>query len=166
MNREPAGRQDGVIVAIRGSVVDMRFEGTLPAFPSLLRAGDGGRVARVSIEALAQRDARHVRGIALSPTQGLARGMPVEDTGGPLQAPVGKAILSRMFDVFGNTTDRGPPHNFAAGSMGPQVEGERALVLATGQRAVIGSLDRIEDMIAGTAGTQVCTEAAGGADTL
>ena len=56
---------------------------------------------------LAQRDAHHVRGIALTPTQGLARGMAVEDTGGPLKAPVGKAILSRMFDVFGNAIDRG-----------------------------------------------------------
>ena len=35
-----------------------------------------------------------------------------------------------------------------------------------GHRAVIGSLDRIEDMLTGKAGTQVCTEAAGGADTL
>jgi F-type H+-transporting ATPase subunit beta len=39
---------------------------------------------------MAQLDARRVRGIALTPTQGLARGMPVEDTGGPLRAPVGK----------------------------------------------------------------------------
>jgi F-type H+-transporting ATPase subunit beta len=92
-------------MAVRGSVVDMRFDGALPAIHTLLRAGDGGRVA---IEVLAQRDARHVRGIALTPTQGLARGMPVEDTGGPLQAPVGKPILSRMFDVFGNTIDREP----------------------------------------------------------
>ena len=51
-------------------------------------------------------DAHHVRGIALTPTQGLARGMAVEDTGGPLKAPVGKGILSRMFDVFGNAIDR------------------------------------------------------------
>ena len=58
------------------------------------------------IEVLAQRDARHVRGIALTPTQGLARGMTVEDTGGPLKAPVGKGILSRMFNVFGDTIDR------------------------------------------------------------
>ena len=71
---------------------------------SVLRAGDEGRIV---IEVLAQRDARHVRGIALTPTQGLARGMAVEDTGGPLKAPVGKGILSRMFDVFGNTIDRG-----------------------------------------------------------
>jgi F-type H+-transporting ATPase subunit beta len=55
---------------------------------------------------LAHLDAHRLRGIALTPTQGLARGMPVEDTAGPLQAPVGKAILSRMFDVFGNAIDR------------------------------------------------------------
>ena len=46
--------------------------------------------------------------IALTPTQGLARGMTVRDTGGPLKAPVGKAVLSRMFDVFGRCIDRGP----------------------------------------------------------
>ncbi len=95
MNREPTAQQAGV-------VVDMRFDGALPAIHTLLRAGDGGRVA---IEVLAQRDARQVRGIALTPTQELARGMPVENTGGPLQAPVGKPILSRMLDVFGNTID-------------------------------------------------------------
>ena len=105
MNREPTVHQTGVVVAVRGSVVDMRFEGALPAIHTLLRAGDGGQVA---VEVLAQRDARHVRGIALTPTQGLARGMSVQDTGGPLQAPVGKSILSRMLDVFGNTIDRGP----------------------------------------------------------
>jgi len=91
------------VTAIRGSVVDVRFDGALPAINTLLRTGEGGEVA---IEVLAQRDARHVRGIALTPTQGLARGMAVEDTGGPLLAPVGKGILSRMFDVFGNTIDR------------------------------------------------------------
>lgn len=105
MNREPTVPEAGVVVAVRGSVVDMHFEGSLPAINTLLRAGEGGRWA---IEVLAQRDARHVRGIALTPTQGLAYGMPVHDTGGPLQAPVGKPILSRMFDVFGNTIDREP----------------------------------------------------------
>ena len=74
MMREPTDRQAGVVVDVHGSVVDMRFDGGLPAIHSLLRAGDGGRVA---IEVLAQHDARHVRGIALTPTQGLARGMQV-----------------------------------------------------------------------------------------
>lgn len=105
MNQEPAVRPSGTVVAVRGSVVDMRFDTALPPIHTLLRAGKSGEVA---IEVLAQRDARHVRGIALTPTQGLARGMPVQDTGGPLQAPVGKAILARMLDVFGNTIDGKP----------------------------------------------------------
>jgi len=84
-------------------VVDVRFEDRLPCIRTLLRAGDNDAMA---IEVLTQIDARHVRGIALTPTQGLARGMPVTNTGMPLLAPVGKAILSRMFDVFGHAIDR------------------------------------------------------------
>jgi len=93
----------GVVVSVRGSVVDVRFERHLPPIYSVLRSGMGKQIV---IEVLAQRDARHVRGIALTPTQGLARGMAVVDSGGPLTAPVGKGILSRMFDVFGNAIDR------------------------------------------------------------
>jgi F-type H+-transporting ATPase subunit beta len=95
----------GVVASVRGSVVDVRFDGDLPPVNSVLRTGAQQQIV---IEVLAQRDARHVRGIALTPTQGLARGMAVTNTGGPLKAPVGKAILSRMFDVFGNTIDRQP----------------------------------------------------------
>jgi F-type H+-transporting ATPase subunit beta len=91
----------GVVVSVRGSVVDIRFNAHLPPITSLLHAQEGD----IAIEVLAQLDAFHVRGIALTPTQGLARGMAVEDTGGPLKAPVGKGILSRMFDVFGNAID-------------------------------------------------------------
>ena len=93
----------GSVVSVRGSVVDVQFDEHLPPIYSVLRAGADKQIV---IEVLAQRDARHVRGIALTPTQGLARGMAVEDTGGPLKAPVGKGILSRMFDVFGNAIDR------------------------------------------------------------
>ena len=101
----PAGAPTvGVVVAVRGSVVDVRFDDDLPPIHNVLRAGEQERIV---IEVLAQRDAQHVRGIALTPTEGLARGMAVRDTGGPLLAPVGKPILSRMFDVFGNTIDRG-----------------------------------------------------------
>ena len=77
------------------------------------------------------------------------------DWGQPTQRAIGKVTPQALAG-----------HEFAAGSMGPKVEAARAFVLATGQRAVIGSLDRIEDMLAGKAGTQVCTEAAGGADFL
>lgn len=93
----------GSIVSVRGSVVDIGFDRNLPPINSLLRAGQDGQIL---IEVWAQLDARRVRGIALTPTQGLARGMTVEDTGGPLTVPVGKAIRSRMFDMFGHTIDR------------------------------------------------------------
>ena len=92
----------GAVVSVRGSVVDIRFDDHLPPIYSLLHAKDG----EIAIEVLAQLDAHRVRGIALTPTQGLARGMAVQDTGGPLRTPVGKGILSRMFDVFGNALDR------------------------------------------------------------
>jgi len=95
----------GTVTSVRGSVVDVRFDGHLPPIYSVLRAGAERHIV---IEVLARRDARHVRGIALTPTQGLARGMAVEDTGGPLQAPVGRGVLARMFDVFGNVIDREP----------------------------------------------------------
>jgi F-type H+/Na+-transporting ATPase subunit beta len=100
----PAAANLGTVVAVRGSVVDVRFESRLPPMYTVLRAGAD---AQVVIEVLAQRDPHHVRGIALTPTQGLARGMVVQDTGAPLQAPTGPSILGRMFDVFGNTIDRG-----------------------------------------------------------
>ena len=96
----------GQVIGVRGSVVDVRFESQLPPIRSLLRAGPEGAIA---IEVLAQLDAQRVRCIALTATQGLARGMPVQDTGGPLQAPVGAGIVSRMFDVFGNAIDQLPP---------------------------------------------------------
>jgi F-type H+-transporting ATPase subunit beta len=98
--------QLGSTVSVRGSVVDVRFEGVLPAIFSVLRAG---AERDIIIEVLSHLDAHHVRGISLTPTQGLARGTAVENTGGPLKVPVGKAILSRMFDVFGNPIDRLPP---------------------------------------------------------
>ncbi|MEO7874639.1 MAG: F0F1 ATP synthase subunit beta, partial [Dokdonella sp.] len=84
--------------------MDVRFDVRLPAIYSLLRAGAQQEIV---IEVLAQRDARHVRGIALTSTQGLARGTAVEDSGGPLKAPVGQGLLSRMFNVFGKVIDRG-----------------------------------------------------------
>ena len=94
----------GVVVSVRGSIVELRFDDKLPAINSVLLAGADNQIV---IEVLAQSDERHVRGIALTSTQGLARGMPVKDTGEPLKIPVGKRVLSRMFDVFGNTIDDG-----------------------------------------------------------
>ena len=95
----------GSVTAVRGSVVDVHFESRLPLISSVLHTGASGEIV---IEVMTQVDAKHVRGIALTPTQGVCRGMPVEDTGMPLRAPVGKNIISRMFDVFGRAIDREP----------------------------------------------------------
>lgn len=105
MNNTTSPANLGTVISVRGSVVDIRFEANLPPIYTLLRTGEKKEIA---IEVLSQLDAHRIRGIALTPTQGLARGTLVENTGGPLQAPVGKEILSRMFDVFGNTIDRLP----------------------------------------------------------
>jgi len=104
MKNETGSIHAGAVVSVNGSVVDIRFEHCLPPIHSILYAGD----RRVVIEVVTQLDASRVRGIALTPTQGLARGMSVENSGGPLKAPVGKNILSRMFDVFGQPIDRQP----------------------------------------------------------
>jgi F-type H+/Na+-transporting ATPase subunit beta len=93
----------GKVISVRGSVVDIGFEHQLPPVYTLLRTGKDDQIA---IEVLSQLNSHSIRGIALTPTQGLARGMEVKDTKGPIKAPVGKGIFSRMFDVFGNTIDR------------------------------------------------------------
>lgn len=101
----PADALQGSVIAVRGSVVDVRFATALPAIHAILHAGAERQIV---VEVLTHRDAHSVRCIALTPTQGLARGMAVHDSGQPLMAPVGKGILSRMFDVFGHTIDHLP----------------------------------------------------------
>ena len=96
----------GSIVSVRGGVVDVTFDRILPPIFSVLHAGAEGRIV---VEVMSQLDAKRVRGIALTPTEGLARGMQVEDSGKPLEVPVGHEILSRMFNVFGSAIDRKPP---------------------------------------------------------
>jgi F-type H+-transporting ATPase subunit beta len=97
---------NGKIISIRGSVVDVGFKDRLPAINTLLHTG---RNKEIAIEVLSQLDGQRIRGIALTPTQGLARGMAVETDGHQLRVPVGKDIMGRMFDVFGNTIDGLPP---------------------------------------------------------
>jgi F-type H+/Na+-transporting ATPase subunit beta len=96
----------GKIISVRGSVVDVWFVNNLPPVYTLLHSG---KDKKISIEVLAQLDDHSVRGIALNPTQGLARGMLVETNETELTVPVGKEIMGRMFDVFGNTIDHLEP---------------------------------------------------------
>ncbi len=92
----------GTVVSIRGSVVDAHFSSRLPAIYHVLLAGDGKDIV---IEVNTHLSENLVRGIALTPTQGLARGSEVTDTGNPLQVPVGKNLLGRVINVFGAPID-------------------------------------------------------------
>jgi len=92
----------GIISSVHGSIVDVCFEEDLPSLSTVLHTGNNNEV---TIEVLSQPDARHVRGIALTPTKALARGMKVLNTGSPLTVPVGKETLGHMFDVFGKCND-------------------------------------------------------------
>jgi F-type H+-transporting ATPase subunit beta len=92
----------GKVLSIRGSVVDVEFTNKLPPIFSLLHLKEN----TISIEVLTHLSSQSVRCIALTPTQGLCRGDEVLDTGGPLKVPVGSEILSRMFNVFGETVDQ------------------------------------------------------------
>ncbi|MBA3829319.1 MAG: F0F1 ATP synthase subunit beta [Taibaiella sp.] len=95
----------GKVVSVRGSVVDAWFDAALPDINTMLHTG---KDKQVSIEVMEQLDAHRVRGIALTPTHGLSRGMLVESENEPLKVPVGKETLGRMFNVFGNAIDQKP----------------------------------------------------------
>ncbi|MDD4340237.1 MAG: F0F1 ATP synthase subunit beta [Syntrophales bacterium] len=96
----------GTIVSVRGSVVDAFFPKRLPAMRQVLRAGEN---QRIQIEVFTQLDAHTIRGVALTPTQGLARGSAIVDTGQPFTVPIGQRLLGRVFNVFGDTIDKLEP---------------------------------------------------------
>lgn len=96
----------GTVVSVRGSVVDVQFSQHLPSYLNRLNAGENGSVV---IEVIAHLNAEVVRGIALTPTSGLARGSPMIDVGHSLEVPVGRALLGRMFNVFGTPIDKREP---------------------------------------------------------
>ena len=102
-DRQKTQPRQGAVASVRGSVVDATFRRPLPEVHSQLRAGADGEVR---IEVLSHLDDRTVRGIALTPTQGLARGTPVVDTAEAIHVPVGRQLLGRMFNVFGEPIDR------------------------------------------------------------
>jgi len=101
----------GVITQVLGAVVDVRFERELPNIYDALNIDlAGGGVLVLEIQQ--QIGDQQVRCVAMSTTDGLTRGMPVRDTGGPIKVPVGPQVLGRVFDVTGNPIDgKEPPQN-------------------------------------------------------
>ncbi|WP_010263778.1 F0F1 ATP synthase subunit beta [Treponema primitia] len=102
----------GVITQIVGPVVDVRFEeGKLPAILNALEIKAADK--NVILEVLQHIGDNRVRCVAMEATEGLSRGLPVEDTGNPIRVPVGNEVLGRMFSVTGKIIDdKGP---FTAG---------------------------------------------------
>lgn len=94
----------GAVVSVRGSVIDACFPRKLPAIHNVLRTGDDETIA---IEVLTHLDSETVRGIALTSSRGLSRGSIVTDMDKQLDVPVGKHLLGRMFNVFGESIDGG-----------------------------------------------------------
>ncbi|MCX5852842.1 MAG: F0F1 ATP synthase subunit beta [Deltaproteobacteria bacterium] len=92
----------GIIVSIRGSVIDAKFPSKIPSIRHELRTGDNGEIR---IEVMSQLSSDTIRGVALTSTQGLARGSTVTDTGKPFMVPVGKELMGRVFNVFGEPID-------------------------------------------------------------
>ncbi len=98
----------GSVMAIKGSVIDVRFPNNLPPIHSILHINKDNK-QDIVLEVHTHLDAQTIRCVALTPTEGLSRGTEVINTGQPLKVPVGKSILSRMFNVFGQPIDKLPP---------------------------------------------------------
>ena len=96
----------GTIVAIRGSVIDVHFDGQLPGINHMLRSGLKGEVI---IEVADLTGPHSVKGLVFNAQHGLALGMPVTDTGGPITVPVGRSAIGRMLNMFGAPIDGKPP---------------------------------------------------------
>jgi F-type H+-transporting ATPase subunit beta len=98
----------GVVTQIVGPVVDVLFQqGQIPPILNALEILKGDY--RVTVEVLQHIGDNRVRCVAMEATEGLSRGLEVEDTGCPIRVPVGEAVLGRMFSVIGKPIDdRGP----------------------------------------------------------
>jgi len=100
----------GKVVQVLGPVVDVDFDGYLPAINEALETtiklenGD----QRLVLEVAAQLGDGRVRTIAMDMSEGLVRGQEVKATGDSIKVPVGEEVLGRIFNVVGDTVDDGP----------------------------------------------------------
>ena len=98
----------GKIVQIIGPVVDVEFpSGHLPFIYNALkiRREVDGRSEEITAEVAQHLGESTVRAVAMQPTDGLMRGLPVEDTGQPISVPVGREVLGRILNVVGEPVD-------------------------------------------------------------
>ncbi|MFZ1481046.1 MAG: F0F1 ATP synthase subunit beta, partial [Paracoccaceae bacterium] len=102
-----AAAATGKVTQVIGAVVDVQFDGDLPAILNALETENNGK--RLVLEVAQHLGENTVRTVAMDATEGLVRGAPVRDLGAPIQVPVGPATLGRIMNVIGEPVDeRGP----------------------------------------------------------
>src|ERR1035438_7845275 len=99
--------QTGRITQVIGAVVDVQFEGHLPAILNAITTTNGNN--RLVLEVAQHLGESTVRTIAMDTTEGIVRGQEVNDTGSPIQVPVGAGTLGRIMNVIGEPIDEGGP---------------------------------------------------------
>jgi F-type H+-transporting ATPase subunit beta len=102
-----AAAATGRVSQVIGAVVDVSFEGTLPAILSALETDNNGN--RLVLEVAQHLGENTVRTIAMDSTDGLTRGQPVSDTGAQISVPVGPRTLGRILNVVGEPIDEMGP---------------------------------------------------------
>jgi len=103
-------KNKGYVAQVIGAVVDVKFDGDLPAILSALEVDNQGN--RLVLEVAQHLGENTVRTIAMDTTDGLVRGMEVKDTGAQISVPVGPKTLGRIMNVIGEPIDeRGPIGN-------------------------------------------------------
>lgn len=102
-----APKAAGKITQVIGAVVDVQFEGELPAILNALETNNNGKT--LILEVAQHLGESTVRAIAMDATEGLVRGEAVSDTGAPISVPVGSATLGRIMNVTGDPVDEKGP---------------------------------------------------------
>src|ERR1700704_5230876 len=97
----------GHITQVIGAVVDVQFEGQLPAILNALETKNQGN--RLVLEVAQHLGESTVRTIAMDTSEGLVRGQEVTDTGKPIAVPVGDGTLGRIINVVGEPVDEAGP---------------------------------------------------------
>ncbi len=97
----------GKVTQVIGAVVDVQFEGALPAILNALETSNNGK--RLVLEVAQHLGEGTVRTIAMDSTEGLVRGEPVSDLGAPISVPVGDGTLGRIINVIGEPIDEKGP---------------------------------------------------------
>src|ERR1700704_5581984 len=97
----------GHITQVIGAVVDVQFEGELPAILNALETRNQGN--RLVLEVAQHLGESTVRTVAMDTSEGLVRGQEVTDTGLPIAVPVGDGTLGRIINVVGDPVDEAGP---------------------------------------------------------